>query len=326
MITKRHFLSIACTGGLASVASSLWQTAAAQEWPARPIRIIESFPAGVARDARTRVIAERLTAALGQQVFVENRPGAAGRIAGQAALSAAPDGYTFIMMGTTDILTKYLYDLSYDMERDFAPVSMIQTSAGALVVRSSLPAQTLLELIGYAKDHPGEMTYGSTGAGGFFHVNALLFASITHTSLKHVPYGQGSPATDLLGGHIDMIFDTVSPYLENLKAGKLRALAVTGEQRVSVLPDVPTFTESGIPAYDTYALYGLFAPRGTPEPIIAKMQKAISQVVQEPALRSQWISEGGNVVGSTSAEFAARIRSESERWGKIIRSNNIKLE
>jgi tripartite-type tricarboxylate transporter receptor subunit TctC len=327
MITKRRFLSVACASGLASVVPGIWQPTLAQEWPTRPIKLIEPFPAGVARDARTRVIAEKLTGILGQQVYVENRPGAAGRIAGQAAVSAPPDGYTFNMMGITDFLTKYLYNLSYDLERDLVPVTMIETLPGALIVRASLPAKSLSELIAYAKDHPGEMTYGSTGPGGFFHVNALLFSSVTNVNLRHIPYGQGSPITDLLADRIDMVFDATSAnYLENLKAGRLRALAVTGEKRASTLPNVPTFIESGVAAYDSYALYGMFAPKGTPETVTLKMQRATSQFLQEPALRQQWISEGGNPVGSTSSEFAARIRTESERWGRIIRANNIKLE
>lgn len=326
MITKRRFLSAVSAGGLVSVVPGVWQLAQAEEWPAKPIKIIEPFPAGVARDAHTRIIAEKLTEILGQQVYVENRPGATGRIAGQAAVSAAPDGYTFNMMGITDVLTKYLYSLSYDMEHDLVPVTMIETMPGALIVRASLPAKSLAELILYAKDHPGEMIYGSTGPGGWLHVNALLFSSITNTNLRHIPYGQGSPITDLLGDRIDMVFDAVSPYLENIKAGKLHALAVTGKKRISALPDVPTFIESGVPAYDPYGIGGMFAPKGTPELIIAKMQHAASQVAQESALRRQWISEGGDLVGSTSAELAARIRSESERWGKIIRANNIKLE
>lgn len=327
MITKRRFLSVVCAGGLAAIAPAVRQHAHAQEWPTKPIRIIEPFPPGVARDARTRVIAEKLTDILRQEVYVENRPGAAGRIAAQAAVNAAPDGYTFNMMGTTDLLTKILYHPPYDLERDLIPISMIETVPGAILVRPSLPAKTVMEFISLAKAHPGELTYGSTGPGGWFHVTALLFSNITGTSFRHVPYGQGSPITDLLGGHIDMIFDAAAPqYLENIKAGNLRILAVTGEKRSIALPDAPTFTECGIPAYDPIALYGMFAPKGTPESIVVKMQTAITQMLQEPALRRQWISEGGNPVGSTSAEFAARIRGESERWARVIRENNIKLE
>lgn len=326
MITKRRFLARTCAGALASVVPGVWQAARAEEWPTKPIRIIESFPAGVARDARTRVIAEKLSGVLGQQVYVENRPGAGGRIGLQAAVSAPPDGYTFNTFGANDILAKYLYNLPYEPERDLVPVTLIETLPIVVVVRASLPARSLGELISYAKEHPGEMTYGSTGAGSFFHLNALEFMNLTDVNLRHVPYGQGNLMGDLLGGHIDMVFDAVPAYLENLRAGKLRALALTGEKRATALPDVPTFIEIGIRGYDRFATFGLAAPKGTPEPIIAKMQKAVSQIVQEPALRRQWISEGTNPVGSTSAEFAAVLRSLSERWGKIVRANNLKIE
>src|SRR5262249_27689508 len=156
--------------------------------PSKPVRIIESFPAGIARDHPTRGVADKLSALLGQQGFVENRPGASGRIAAQAAVSALPDGYTFNMMGTSDILTKHLYNLSYDLERDLVPVTMIEQLPGSIVVRAALPAKSVADVITYAKAHPGGMTYGSTGTGGWLHVSALLFARLTNTNLRHVPY------------------------------------------------------------------------------------------------------------------------------------------
>jgi tripartite-type tricarboxylate transporter receptor subunit TctC len=326
MITKRRFLTAACAGVFASVAPGTGQMARAEGWPAKSIRLIESFPAGVARDARTRVIAERLSAALGQPVYVENRPGAGGRIGAQAAVNAPPDGYTFSMLGISDIISKHLYDLPYDVERDLVPVSMVETLPVVLIVSPSLPVKNLGELIGRAKSRPGEMTYGSSGAGSFFHVNALQFSNVTNTDLKHVPYGQGSLMSDLIGGHIDMVFDAVPVYLESLKAGKLRALALTGERRALAMPDVPTFAESGVPTYDPFALYGIAAPKGTPPAIITKMQEAVSQIMHEPNLHRQWLSEGGNPVGSTSAEFAARLRNESQRWSNIVRTNHLRVE
>jgi len=170
------------------------------------------------------------------------------------------------------------------------------------------------------------MTYGSTGAGSFFHVNALQFINITNTNLRHVPYGQGNPITDLLGGHLDMVFDAIPAYLENIKAGNLRALAFAGDKRTILLPNVPTFIESGVPAFDRFALYGISAPKGTPESIIVRMQMAVSRILKDPDLHRQWVSEGGSPVGSTSAEFAARLRSEGERWGAIVRANSLKIQ
>jgi tripartite-type tricarboxylate transporter receptor subunit TctC len=204
---------------------------------------------------------------------------------------------------------------------------MIVTAPSGLLVRSSMTVKNLSEFIGHAKAHPGALTYGSTGVGSFAHVNALRFSGITHTTFVHVPYGQGNPLTDLVGGHIDMLFDGVGTvYLENIKAGKLRAIALTGETRTGALPDVPTFAEGGVPAYDSQILFGLFAPKKTPDSIILKMQTVIAKALQEPSLRQQWTNEGAIPVGSTSAEFAARLHNESERWGKVIRDNHIKVE
>jgi tripartite-type tricarboxylate transporter receptor subunit TctC len=193
---------------------------------------------------------------------------------------------------------------------------------------ASFPAlrRSRLRLIEYAKAHPGKLTYGSTGNGLFLHLNGVLFAAITGTELRHIPYLQGSPFTDLLGGHIDMVVDALPPTMENIKAGRLRALALSSDRRVPGLPDVPTFAESGFPAFTVHGAYGLAAPKGTPEAIIARMQKAITQVVQDRALREQWESQGGMPIASSPAEFAARLRADDELWGRVIRENRIRPE
>jgi tripartite-type tricarboxylate transporter receptor subunit TctC len=295
----------------------------AQGWPAKSIRILESLPAGVARDNRTRMVAQKLSAILNQQVFVENRPGAGGRFAGLAAVQSPPDGYTFIMVGNTEVIAKHVFDMPFDVIRDFEPISLIEVLPVALVVRPSLEVMSLSELVNYAKAHPGELTFGSTGTGQFLHLNGVLFSNITGTQLRHIPYLQGSPFADLLGGHIDMIIDALAPTIENIKAARLRALAVSSERRVPGLPEVRTFTESGWPSFDVHGAYGLAAPKGTPEIVIARMQAAISQVVQDPELRQQWESQGGKPTASTPVEFATRLQNDSERWGRIIRENRI---
>jgi tripartite-type tricarboxylate transporter receptor subunit TctC len=303
------------------------KSAQSQEWPRQPIRIIESYPAGVARDAVTRVLADKLSGVLGQRVFVENRPGGSGRIAGLAAAQASPDGYTFLCVGIGEVaITRHLFALPYDLDRDFVPVSQVLTVPAALVVRSSLPVKSVAELIDYAKRHPGELSYGSTGAGLFLHLNGLLFEDLTGIAVKHVPYGQGSPFSDLLGGHIDMVFDALVPTIENIKAGRLRALAVAGSARLSALPDVPTFAEAGVPDYSPYGIVGLLAPKGTPESIVTRMQSAIVTVLKDPDLRKLWESQGNVLVGSSPAEFANLMRAESDRWAQIIAKNNIKVE
>jgi tripartite-type tricarboxylate transporter receptor subunit TctC len=221
---------------------------------------------------------------------------------------------------------RHLFQLPYDAERDFVPISMIEVLPVALVVRSSLPVKTLSELIGCGKQHSGQLTYGSTGAGLFLHLNGLQFANAAELNLRHVPYGQTSPFTDLLGGHIDMIVDALPPTLENIRAGLLRALAVTGAHRVSALPELPTFAEAGLPSFDAYGFYGLLAPKGTPEAIVARMQKALSQIVRDPDLRQEWESQGGSPVGNLPSEFAERIRVEGARYAKVVQANNIKAE
>jgi tripartite-type tricarboxylate transporter receptor subunit TctC len=324
----RTRLTVICATllGLAAIVS-LPLTAQAQEWPAKPIRIIESLPPGVARDTVTRVIAEKLSAALPQRVFVENRPGGGGRIAGLAAAQAAPDGYTFLMVGIGEAaIIRHLYNLPYDIDRDFVAVSQILSVPVALVVRPLLPAKTVADLVAYARQHPDELTYGSTGAGLFLHLNGLLFAKSMGIALRHIPYVQGNPFSDLLGGHIDMVFDALIPTIENVKAGRLRALAITGEHRLSALPDLPTFAELGFASYNPYGIVGLLAPKATPNSIVVRMPKAISDVLQEPELRRLWESQGNVLIGSTSIEFAARVRSESDRWREIIGANNIRVE
>jgi tripartite-type tricarboxylate transporter receptor subunit TctC len=302
--------------------------ARAEQWPNGPIRIIESLPAGVARDAVTRLLANKLSTALGQQVLVENRPGAAGRTAGAAAAKAAPDGYTFIMMGTAELaIIRHLYTLSYDIDHDFEPVSMVAIVPVALVVRSSLPVQTLAEFIAHARSHPEELTYGSTGPGLFLHLNGALLSSAAGIKLRHIPYSQGSPFTDLLGGHIDMVIDALQPTYDQILAGKLKGIALTGNHRAKVLPDLPTFAEAGLPAFDVHGFYGLLAPKGTPAAIIRKMRDAVAESVKDPAVQFQAGDPvGATIIASTPEEFTDYIRRETQRWGEVIRANKIKID
>jgi tripartite-type tricarboxylate transporter receptor subunit TctC len=305
-----------------------FSAARGQDWPQRQVRILESLPAGVARDNVTRVVAQKLSTILGQQVLVENRPGAAGRTAGLAAAKSTPDGYTFIMMGTAELaIIRHLYSLPYDIDQDFEPVTLIATVPVAPVVRPSLPVKTLGEFIAYARSHPDQLTYGSTGPGLFLHLTGALLASTAHIGLRHIPYQQGNPFTDLLGEHIDMVIDALQPTYENIIAGKLRGLALTGEHRAKVLPDLPTFSEAGLADYNVQGFYGLLAPKGTPSAIIQRMQQAVAEAVKDPAVQFQLGDPvGATIVASSPAGFAAQIRQASERWGNVIRANDIKLQ
>ena len=232
------------------------------------------------------------------------------------------------MMGTAELaIIRHLYALPYDIERDFTPVSMVAEVPVALVVRPSLAVNTLADFIAYAKAHPDELTYGSTGPGLFLHLNGALLASRAGIRLRHIPYLQGSPFTDLLGGHVDMVIDALQPTYENVKVGKLRALALTGNRRAKVLPDLPTFAEAGLPAYDVHGFYGLLAPRGTPDAIIKRLREAVAEAVKDPAVQFQ-LGEpvGASIYASSPDEFAKRIQSESARWGDVIRANDIKIQ
>lgn len=311
-----------------SVILAAGTAARAEPWPTGPVRIIESLPPGVARDGATRVLANKLSAILAQQVFVENHPGAAGRTAAGVAAKAAPDGYTFIMMGTAELaIIRHLYKLDYNIERDFEPVSLVASVPVALVVRPTLPVKTLGEFISYAKSHPDDLTYGSTGPGLFLHLNGALLAAKAGIKLRHVPYGKGSPFADLLGGHVDMVIDALQPTYQNILDGKLRGIALTGDHRAKLLPDLPTFAEAGLPGFDVHGFYGLLAPKGTPSAIISKLRDAIAEAVKDPNVQFQL----GDPVGATTAasspgEFAQRIRRESESWGEVIRVNKITVE
>jgi len=286
--------------------------ARAEQWPTGPVRIIESLPAGVARDNATRILAQKLSTILGQQVFVENRPGAAGRTAAVAAAKASPDGYTFIMMGTSEIaIIRHLYNLTYDIERDFDPVSMVATVPVALVIRPSLPIKTLAEFIAYAKSRPDELTYGSTGPGLFLHLNGALLASKAGIKLRHIPYQQGNPFADLLGGHVDMVIDALQPTYENILGGKLRGIALTGDHRAKVLPDlevsvtVGEYTPGGTNKRHAHldCLELIFVMQGAISTEIEGEGTRLTQAGEILCLRPDVLHQGRNASDSEPAKF-----------------------
>jgi tripartite-type tricarboxylate transporter receptor subunit TctC len=304
-------------------------TTTAPAYPTKPIRLVVASPAGGGLDANTRILAVQLTRSLGQQVIVDNRPGANGIIGAQLVAKSASDGYT-LLMGANTILTNNpnLYrQLPYDADRDFTPITQIELIPVGVVVHPAVTAKTVLELIALAKSKPGLLNFGSQGIGTFQHLNGELFNSVTGIDLKHIPYGSVGPYADLLSGQLAMMFDTFSPFLPNVKAGKLRALAVSGKERRPQLPDVPTFIEAAVPQYESYAWYGPVAPSGTPRAVIARVHAAIVEAVKAPEVAEKFtaVSAGILVAGKPEA-FASHIKAEREKVGRLIQRLGIKLE
>ncbi len=302
--------------------------AADGDYPNKPIRLIVPFPPGSGPDANARVLVAGLARPLGQQLLIDNRPGASGILGTQLAAKSAPDGYT-LLLGTASVFgaVPTLYDkLPFDLDRDFIPVSMIELLPCALVVNAALAAKNVKELIALAKSKPGELTFGSAGNGGFHHLSAELFKTLTGTDMRHIPYGAGGPYSDLVSGQVPLMFDTFSPFLPNIKAGKLRALAVSGKERRPQVPQVPTFIEAGVPAFDSAAWYGPVAPAGTPRAIVTRLHAAIAETLKSSEVTERLTNvSAGYIVGSTSEEYAAFIQSERAKWAKVIRQTGVKL-
>jgi tripartite-type tricarboxylate transporter receptor subunit TctC len=302
--------------------------ASAQDYPNRPVKVVVPFSPGGAVDGPMRVIAQELSRRLGEQVVVENKPGAGATIGADLVAKAPADGYTLLLASQTIAISATLYPkLPFDPIEDFAPITLIGREPGVLVVNPALPVKTLQELIAYAKERPGQLDYASSGNGSGQHLFAALLASMTGMKLNHVPYkGSAQATTDLLGGQVMMSIPGTAGMVGPIKAGKLRALAVTGAARSPQLPDVPTVMESGVPGYEAYVWMGLFAPKGTPAPITDKIQREVVAVLAAPEVKSYMASAGIEVVGSTPAEFGRFFRSEKELWAKVVRETGAKVD
>jgi tripartite-type tricarboxylate transporter receptor subunit TctC len=313
---------------LAILLSAPLVAAAADEYPTQPIRLLIPGPAGVGIDLDARPIAQKMSELLGQPLVIENRPAAGGMLAMEATAKAAPDGYTLIVAGIGPLAAfQYLYrKLSYDPERDFVPVSLMQVLPSVLTVHPSLGVNSVAELIALAKARPGEITFGSQGHGTFVHMAAEAFKAAAGIDLKHIPYGAQSPFNDLAGGHVMMMFSGIAPVIGNVRAGKLKILAVSSKQRVGLIADVPTFIEAGVPAYDVSAWNGLVAPRGTPAAIVARLNIEAAKAVHAPDVKERMLRFGGVPVGSTVEEFAEFLRVERAKWGKLIREAKLQLD
>ncbi|MCC8430007.1 tripartite tricarboxylate transporter substrate binding protein [Reyranella aquatilis] len=323
-ISRRAFVHLAAGSAALPVVSS---GAFAQAYPSKPARILVGFPAGGATDIQARLAAEWLTERLGQQFIVENKPGASGNIATDTVAKAAPDGYTLLQVVTPHAINSALYsNLGFDFMRDIAPVICAARLAYVVVVNPSVPANTLPEFIAYAKANPGKINYGSAGQGTPQNIACELFKMMTGVNLVHVPYKGGAPAVaDLISGHVQVVFAPLSESIQQVKAGKLRALAVTTRARLDVLPDVPPVADF-VPGYEASGFAGIGVPKGTPAGIIELLNKELNAGLANPRIRNRIVELGGTPLGGTPAEFGAILAEATDKWAKVIKAAGIKAE
>jgi tripartite-type tricarboxylate transporter receptor subunit TctC len=321
----KRLCAAACTAALLIAGA-----AAAQDYPARPVTLVVPYAAGGGNDVMARIVAERMSRTLGQQIVIENKGGAGGSIATRQVAKSAPDGYTLGLGGTgTHAINPTLYpNVGYDPRKDFAPVGLIATSALVVLVNTSVPAKTIPELVALAKRDPGKLNYASAGVGSGIHLGAELFAAMAGIKLTHIPYKGSAPAlTDLIGGHVAIYFSSLPPALALIKEGKVRALAVTGPKRSALLPDLPTVAEAGpLPGYEAVLHYGIVAPAGTPRPIVDKLNAAMRAALAEPEVRERIISDGAEPLPGTPDDYAADIDREEKKWSQVVRRSGAKVE
>jgi len=322
-LPRRNFLHLAAG---AAALPAVARIARAQAYPARPVRLIAGFPAGGVLDLFARLIGQWLSERLGQPFIVENRAGAGGNLAAEAVVKAPPDGYTLLQIGAHNAWNVTLYDnLSFNFIRDIAPVASIYRGPAVLVVHPSFPAKSVPELIAHAKSNPGKINMASGGVGSAQHVYGELFKMMTGVDMLHVPYRGGGPAlTDLLAGQVPVMFDTLATSIEHIRAGKLRALAVTSAARSDVLPDIPTVGDF-VPGYEGTGWQGVGAPRNTPAEIIDKLNKEINAGLADPRMKARIADLGYTVFASSPADFSTFIAAYTEKWAKVIKFSGAKI-
>ena len=317
-------LSIAAL--FASTTAAIAQPAA---YPTKPIRIVVAYTPAGATDILARTIGQKLTEAWGQAVIIDNRPGANGNIGTEYAAKATPDGYTLLMVtaGTHGINPGLYRKLGFDAVKDFAPVSLVAMVPNVFVVNNGVPSKDLKEFIAYAKANQGKLNYGSPGNGSTAHLSMELFKSMTGIQMVHVPYkGSAGVLADLIGGQIVVTMDNMPPYVPQVKAGKIRALAVSPARRSPALPDVPTVAEAGVPGYDSGAWFGLVAPANTPKDLVAKLSRETARILKLPDVSARLADLGAESVGGTPEQFSAHIKAEIAKWAKVIRDANVELQ
>ena len=318
--------------GLVVVAASVIgaQAAFAQAtYPSRPVRVVVPFPAGGTTDILARAAAQKLSETWGQQAIVDNRPGAGGNIGSELVAKSPPDGYTLLMgtVGTHAINPSLYPKMPYDHVKDFVPVILVAGVPNVLVVNPSLPVNSVQELIAYAKANPGKLNFASSGSGTSIHLSGELFKTMTGVQMTHIPYKGSAPAlTDLIGGQVQLMFDNLPSSLAFIKAGKLRALAVTSATRSAALPDVPTIAESGVPGFEASSWFGLLAPAGTPRDIVTKINADTQKWLASPDAKDKLAAQGALAAGGSPEDFAKHIQAESAKWARVVKESGAKVE
>jgi tripartite-type tricarboxylate transporter receptor subunit TctC len=301
----------------------------AQSYPTKTIKFLVPFPPAGSTDISARAVAGKLGERLGQPVVIENRPGAGGNIGTDVVAKAAPDGYTLIVgtVGTHAINASLYSKMPYDHIKDFAPVILLSSTPNVLVVHPSLPVNSVKDVINLAKSKPGELTFASSGSGTSIHLSGELFKSMAGLQMIHIPYkGSGPMQIDLISGQVNMSFDNLSAAMTQIKAGRLKALAVTGTSRSPMLPDLPTVAESGLPGYEATSWNGIFAPAGTPKEIIDKLNRELNAILQSPDTRKFFAEQGGEAGGGTPEQLGAFVRSETVKWAKVVKESGAKVD
>jgi tripartite-type tricarboxylate transporter receptor subunit TctC len=321
-LPRRYFLHLAAG---AAALPALLQIAWAQSYPTRPVRLVVGFPPGGSADIVTRLLAQALSERMGQSFIVDNKPGAGSNIAAETVVRADPDGYTLLSVTVANAINATLYkNLNFDYLRDFAQVASIDIVPNVMDINIDVPAKTIPEFIAYAKANPGKISMASGGVGSSPHVSGELFKMMAGIEMVHVPYRGVAPATtDLLGGRVQVLFDTLPAAIANIRAGKIRALAVTTKTRNEALPDVPAMAEF-IPGFEANSFHGIAAPKGTPPDIVDKLNKEINAALQEPKLKARLADLGGTVFTGTPADFGTYVAGEIEKWGKVIKFSGAK--
>jgi tripartite-type tricarboxylate transporter receptor subunit TctC len=303
--------------------------ASAQDFPTKPITIVVPFSAGGTTDILARIVGQGLQGELKQSTVVDNRAGAGGNIGTQAVARAQADGYTLLMgtVGTHAINAALYKKLGFDPVKDFAPLTRVANVPNLLVANPDQPYKTVQELIAYAKANPGKVNFGSSGAGTSIHLSGELFKSLAGVDIQHVPYKGSAPAlADLLGNQIGIMFDNMPSSIAHVRSGKLRPLAVTTAKRSPELPDVPTVAEAGVPGYEATSWFGMFAPAGTPAPVLARLNGALTKVLNDPGVRKRMAEQGAEPVSETPEQFAAFIAAESRKWGDVVKQSGATAE